>query len=565
MKKISWVVIIVYLLLDQVASAIPKVNFQVEGISGEVKTNVEATLASDIASSANGELDLKQFYQNAPKAIQDALQPFGYFKAKIHAYEQINQGQRIMIFRIDPGPVILVKQVDFQLTGSGASDEVFQEILKNFPISKNQVFSVKKYNLAKQELQNTAMQYGYFDAKFEQAQIKVDLPLYAVSITLHFETGPRYLFGPLLFQPQLYSYDFLKRFAPFSSGEKFDTEKLQTFQENLASSDYFKTVAVDSKPEEAEDLLTPIHVMLTPLPRREYDLGLGFGTNTGMRALFNYTARQITSSGQMFKSEIQASQVYSNAQANYIIPGKNPATDKYIIGGAVQQTNINAGNSLLEKLSASYTNSIFGVQQIVGLALQHENWSLTNQPRQSAVLLVPNIGWNKTWKDDDIEPTKGFRFNLLMLGAQAFGKNPFLQAKLNIKGIYPVFNIGSLVARADLGHTITKNPTTVPLSFDFFAGGTDSIRGYSFNSLGPGTNLLTTSLEYRQKIKKDWYLAGFMDTGTVSNSFPGKFKRGVGAGPVWQSPVGTLELTLARGLDTPGKPWLLQFSMGPDL
>ena len=539
------------------------IKYEIIGIEGDVKKNVETMLETSMISLKTK--NESQFYDEAKQKIKEAMQPFGYFKPHIRT-DHLAQQPTVFRFFIDPGPALLVTQVDFKLIGPGNNDAIFKKIVTHFPIQNNQIFSVAKYNNVKNQLENAALQNGYFDAHFTQAIIKIDLQKHTAAIILHYETGPRYKFGQLVFNDTSYSTHFLKRFSGFSLAEPYDTAKLQTFQENLTTADYFKTVTVDPKPNAAENWLVPIDVFLSPLPRREYDWGLGYGTDTGPRAMVNYIARQLTTDGQMFKAQIQASQVSDNLQANYIIPGKNPATDKYIFGAAVQQIDISTGNSFLEKVSSSYMNSLWGLQQIFSLTLQHERWALSGQPYQSELLLVPSINWSKVYKDNQTHPTKGYRMNLGVLGAPVlFGHNSFLQSKLSAKGIYPVFNIGRLIARMDLGYTHTQDITHVPLSFDFFAGGTDSIRGYGYNSIGPGTNLLVASVEYRQKIKGDWYLATFFDAGNASNAFPGKLKRGVGLGPAWDSPVGILELTVARGLDEPGKPIMIQFSMGPDL
>ncbi len=563
MRKIIICLITLSIVLTCPICIAENIKFEIIGIEGDVKQNVESILEASMVSLKTA--NESQLYDEAKQKITEAMQPFGYFKPRIRA-NRASQQPAVIRFFIKPGPVLLVTQVDFKLSGPGNNDAIFKKILANFPIQSNEVFSVVRYNNVKNQLENAALQNGYFDAHFTQAAIKIDLQKYTAAIILHYDTGPRYKFGLLRFNDTSYSPQFLTRFTGFSFGEPYDTAKLQTFQENLATADYFKTVTVDPKPNDAENWLVPVDVFLSTLPRREYDLGLGYGTDTGPRAMVNYIARQLTSDGQMFKAQIQASQISDNLQASYIIPGKNPATDKYIFGAAVQQIDISAGKSFLEKVSASYMNSLWGLNQIFSLTLQHERWALSGQPYQSELLLVPSINWSKVYKDNQTRPTKGFRVNLGVLGSPAlFDHNSFLQSKLSAKAIYPVFNIGRLIARMDLGYTYTQDITHVPLSFDFFAGGTESIRGYGYNSIGPGTNLLATSVEYRQKVKGDWYLATFFDAGNASNAFPGKLKKGVGIGPAWDSPVGVLELTVARGLDEPGKSIMIQFSMGPDL
>jgi len=39
----------------------------------------------------------------------------------------------------------------------------------------------------------------------------------------------------------------------------------------------------------------------------------------------------------------------------------------------------------------------------------------------------------------------------------------------------------------------------------------------------------------------------------------------VGPGIVWLSPIGMLEITVANAISQPNHPWVIQFTMGPDL
>ena len=153
-----------------------------------------------------------------------------------------------------------------------------------------------------------------------------------------------------------------------------------------------------------------------------------------------------------------------------------------------------------------------------------------------------------------------------MLGSpDLFGNATFVQAQLNAKAIYPIFVENRIVTRINLGYTVINHINQLPLSLQFLAGGSESIRGYPFNTIGPGTTLAVGSFEYRQHIKGDWYAATFFDAGNVTNGVLNRLKKGVGVGALWQSPVGTLELTLAKALDQPGQPLAVQFSMGADL
>ena len=113
--------------------------------------------------------------------------------------------------------------------------------------------------------------------------------------------------------------------------------------------------------------------------------------------------------------------------------------------------------------------------------------------------------------------------------------------------------------------SVVENLNTLPLTLQYYTGGAQSIRGYNYKSIGPGRILTVASIELQHKVYGDWYVSTFFDAGNVANNLTTDFKRGAGVGIVWQSPIGAIELTYARALDDPGRPWRLQFTMGPEL
>src|SRR5699024_5872406 len=108
----------------------------------------------------------------------------------------------------------------------------------------------------------------------------------------------------------------------------------------------------------------------------------------------------------------------------------------------------------------------------------------------------------------------------------------------------------------------------------FFAGGSSSVRGYGYQELSPtnddgddigGQYLAEASIEADYRFYKDFYVATFFDIGNAANELSMDFKRGVGIGFRWASPVGMMRLDFAHPLDDPDTSFRIHFSMGPAL
>ncbi len=77
--------------------------------------------------------------------------------------------------------------------------------------------------------------------------------------------------------------------------------------------------------------------------------------------------------------------------------------------------------------------------------------------------------------------------------------------------------------------------------------------------------MAVTSLEYNYRVVGNWWGAAFYDIGDAFNDKP-DFKRGVGVGIRWASPVGPVRLDFAWGLDSkPGDEFQIHFTLGPEL
>ena len=97
------------------------------------------------------------------------------------------------------------------------------------------------------------------------------------------------------------------------------------------------------------------------------------------------------------------------------------------------------------------------------------------------------------------------------------------------------------------------------------AGGAQSVRGYSYNDLGPGTHLLEGSVEWQQRLYRNLYATAFIDAASIGSHWAGPTYSGAGPGLLLQTPIGALEVTAAKPLNNPQKSWMFQFSLTPNL
>ena len=523
----------------------------------------QATIKDEFTAS-----DITKFYLDIPKEIEEGIKPYGYFMPHIHSYIQHHYSSWCSYFTVNPGPQMHFTCVELQVIGPGSSDKAFQRLCVNFPIKTGDFFNSEKYERAKNNLFNIAASRGFFKAKMITSKIQINLSTYCATVIIIFDTGPQFRFGTTYFSHISFNKAFIQGFLQYRKGDYFNQEKIKQTREGLVNSSYFSTVEVNPQPKKAKGLYVPVRIYLHTDPKKQYSFGLGYGTDTGVRALVRTNFRRINSYGHRFNADLRVSTVNSALVTNYYIPGQNPAKDQYVFTAAFANQNQDIGKGSSRRFRASYQTNLWSWQQIISLTVLHEHYNLTGLPQANVSVLYPSILWQRVRADSLLNPERGYSMMVTISGAVKgfLSKTIFLQTRVNGRLLFTLRNQTRFIIRNSLGYTAVNNIATLPLSLQFFTGGAQSLRGFSYNSIGSGRNMIISSFEVQQRILKNFYIAAFIDVGNVSDQISKrKLKVGVGPGLVMLTPIGMFELTIANAISEFRKPWVIQFSMGSPL
>ena len=520
-------------------------------------------------------------YQRSTDEILKAMQPFGYFSPSIHAQLDHQSGSHVWVahYVIHKGPLVRVGTLDVHISGAGKDLPIFIKYLKNYlPLKRRVPFSVLQYNDIQHRLFETAHHAGFLKARIIQHHIDINRVTHQAHIVLHFDTGPQFYFGHVTFlvKPDHHKLDisFLRRFIPFKSGDHYSTFILQKLQEHLDNSNLFEQLSVIPMLDQAQDHHVPVHIRVRPRRSRQYTGGLGYGTDTGVRGLFGITFHHTHSKGQFLKFLSQISSVGANLGLLYLMPGRNPITDQYRL--AINMLHIREHDQVSYGIQlGAYERTLVKRwgrlwQQTVGINMLKEYHTLRQKPQTKEYFytVYPDLQWTRRQADHPFHPTHGYYFfGRIRASAKGFlSSASFLQVKLHAKMLMHVLRQNRLLMRATYGYTFVKMPSKLPTTLQFYIGGTQTVRGFAYNSIGPGRALGSMSLEYQQHIHNKWYMALFYDAGYAGNvqSFS-HLNQSVGAGIVWLSPIGSIELTVAKPLNDTSKTQWIQLRMGPDL
>ena len=202
----------------------------------------------------------------------------------------------------------------------------------------------------------------------------------------------------------------------------------------------------------------------------------------------------------------------------------------------------------------------------MGLTATQERVLQEGVSRDYTLVALPlGLQVDTTGPDGLLNPTKGFRIAATATPTQS------------LTGVASTFTILQVVAstyvnlaapgrsvlalRTTLGSVQGAGTFSLPPDERFYAGGSATVRGYKYQSIGPlfpndlrptgGTSLGAATVEYRQRFGASLGAAVFVDTGAVSNNatpFSDMLRTGAGVGARYYTAIGPIRLDVALTL-----------------
>jgi translocation and assembly module TamA len=571
------------LTIPRPASAADPVEIVIIGVEDKLRENVEAALPLPPGLVKDGVVNLpwlELFREDIPQKVQEALEPFGYYDAKVGTIlEKPAENEYRIMVGVYPGTPVRVTDISVRVIGPGAGEVALQRIANSFRLRKGDILVHSSYERGKGRLQSKARELGYLDAAFPVHEILVSRSDASARITLELNTGPQYRFGETLFTgaPQ-YPQRFLQRYLDYKSGEIFSEKKLGQSQINLSASDRFKGVLLTPEREEAHDSIMPVLAQLTPLPRRRLRPGIGYGTDTGVRGSLRYKDVNLFHLGHELNAEINISQRLQGIAAGYLAPSYRDIHSSMGLQVNFQREDTDSYTNSLIFLEGTWNRTLQRGQLLtLYLKPQWEDYTIGFQ-KSTSILVLPGIRFTQRNFDDLIRPRKGFGYSLEARGTHQYlgSSTGLLQLIAEGHVVIPLVWRFSLISRVKGGMTLQNEPLKdLPASLRFYAGGDRSVRGYAYQSLGPkditgkvigGKNLLTASVELDRQLFKDWAVAAFFDAGNAFDSTSHlRLYKGAGLGIRYFTPIGALKLDLARQIGVDNPSYRVHFSVGFEL
>lgn len=376
---------------------------------------------------------------------------------------------------------------------------------------------------------------------------------------------------------------FVRRHLQLRSGQLYQPSKINNERQELAALGVFSGVSVQAGRSIAPDGSIPITFDFQERPKHAVDITGAFSTDLGGSLKTTWSDRNLFGNAEQLNLSAAATGLGGTAvkglgydvRAQLLKPDflqrdqtleANLAAFKQDLD-AYNQRAATAGVTVHRKLSPLWTLGL-------GLSAEEERIDQEGAGRSYTLFGVPfTATYDSTGLDSPLlDPTHGARAAFTATPTQSLGGKSATFAILQAAGS-TYFDVGRhwfgtagrsiLALRGLVGLIAGASQFELPPDQRFYGGGTASVRGFKYQSIGPlfadgnpigGTAIDAGTVEFRQRLFRDFGAAAFVDAGQVSaqsTPFAGTLRVGIGVGARYYTPIGPVRLDIAVPVNRP--------------
>lgn len=540
--------------------------------------------------------------------IRSRLQADGYYEAEVEEEVRIlkrpgprpkdggepTPGEVAVRIDVDRGPPVVVCSLYVDLDSVSLPDASNEEIQHKFPLAVGDRFTRDGYQAAAERYAQYLADHGYPEAVVRR-HARVDVRDRCAEVAYGLDPGRHAVFGKTTISGlTTIPVEVAEREISYEEGRQYDAKLTAETQARLRDTRLFSIVRIE-KGEVDEEGEVPIEIELAEGPPHEIRLGVGYGTNDGIRGLASWWNYDFLGGNRRLGFSARISQINRWVDASFVQPHfprrRDTASISFTLGQQDESTYLDNSFVTTPRIDWWIDESTTATSYY---SFRYD--SLSDVTDETVDALGPrdqfqNSGFTSTiglgvrWHafNDVANPTKGL--GLALAGEISGGPlgGDFDLFRLIGQAAYYLPVWGDLVVALALrGGSIVPFDETpqVPLWARLYAGGNAAfpVRGYGRRRVGPlsgsddplgGRTVLVSTTELLYPIFGPVLGVLFFDAGDVELSAWSvrleNVQKGVGAGLRAVTPVGPVELDFGFGLDHPAGDSIFQvnFTIGP--
>ncbi len=518
--------------------------FSVDKIKGSMDTKEEGWFVS-------GVFDDDKFIEDLKKILKSYYQE-GYVKAKINDYTygeiDINRSKIIKNYvkmdeqnnsitieiPINEGIKYSVKRIKIE------GNEIFtsEQIQDKIETKQNKTFDKIQFENDLNIVRNLYAGKGYIFSQIKDSYIYDD-DLGTVDINLKITEGSVAYIDKIKIRGNYVTKDkVIRRELNLEEGEPFDANKIRKAQENIYNLGFFDNILIDTEQVDIDRL----NLIFEVVERKTGNIGLGAGYSTveGLVGYIQLTQTNLFGEGKAFQADVQFGNQKKSWQLSYKDPWffDTPTSFSVDLWNTFKNTAYNNQGYDIDSYGFNLTfGRRFGLLHKVYLTYRYQQDKYSNI-RSDLVSIIPE-GESQISsitpmyvydsRDDIFDANRGFYASAaVQIGGGLLGADyNYIKTVVDLRYFIPSFWKFVFALHGRIGHAAgypwETGSSIVPVAEKFYAGGTDTVRGYEERSLGPaggGNFLIVTNFEYKLKIVERVLTAAvFYDSGNCWNNF----------------------------------------------
>ncbi len=520
--------------------------------------------------------------------LQNYYQRRGFLDVSVEyeIIERRKEWQKEVVFRINEGRPTRIRSVNIEIDADEQTkneireSRIFQRAINNHSfVQGNRYQSIQRSDVEGHFLQTIGnLGYAWPEVRIES---ELDAAANRADITIKLTPNTKTYFSEFAIEGDLSVPErVVLRQSGLKEGQMYSRDAVRDAQRSIFNHHLFRFATI-TIPEQEQDSTLSILLRVREHPKRTVETSIGFGQEDLLRGQASWRHRNINGTGHRFGVNARASFIEQRLSTDYLVP--------YIFNPRSSNVTSLFGLRRLEPafelFQGGFNNSfIYQVNRNSTASASYEysvNEELSRDPDASLPDTVLNYNTSSFllsgyYSEGFLREQRGWvvQPTLELSGIFREATFSFQRLTVDVRRFTPITNALTFAARINAGGIFYDEDDTLPSNLRFFSGGTNSIRGWGRQQLGPsrpvfdsngefdgyvpigGRAAFTFNFELRQDIGEvvpNFGLAAFLDGGQVWRTFSTIDERpiqfGAGGGIRYHSPIGPIRVDVAYKLN----------------